>query len=138
MGCWWKRGDVVVCARTSTCGTNVVLIPTGYGWPRLGYQTSYGELTGDVGEPCRTDRWQVAGEIKSVLRRGADEIWCSVNHRESLESPVDGATHLWESPGVKVKPYAVSGWATSNESSPSSDLVKARQLSLFTRKAIAA
>ena len=45
MGYWWKRGDIVVCAPVRKSTANVVLMPKGYGWPRLGRQSGYGTLS---------------------------------------------------------------------------------------------
>ena len=139
MGCWWKRGDVVVCSESSSRGTNVVLSPVGYGWPRLGHQTNYGELSGDAGEPCRSDRWRVVGEILYVMRQDAHSAWIKVNKREMLESPVTENVQFWEQPVEPSPVYAVQGWShVADDAQKRCSQVRARQLSLFTRTAIAA
>ena len=135
MGYWWKSGDIVVCTPVQQSIANVVLMPKGYGWPRLGRQASYGSLFGDAGEPCRLDRWAVVGAIECVLRRGTADVWNEVLIGAQLEEP--GAVEdNWDQP-IKVarkSVHPVAGWG---------DIAAAavecgRQLSLFTRPAIAA
>ena len=67
-GVWWSKGDVVVCGGTADAGNATVLVPHGHGWPRLGNVSAYGRLSGDAGEPCSIDRWNVCGTVRAVYR----------------------------------------------------------------------
>jgi len=71
---WWTRGDVLVCEEGVRPGRAVVLITTGYGWPRLGTATAGGGMLGDAGEPCSPHRWSAVGAISAVLRRAEGEV----------------------------------------------------------------
>ena len=135
MGYWWKRGDVIVCGTLAASAANVVLMPKGYGWPRLGRQSGYGHLSGDAGEPCRLDRWAVVGSIEYVLRRDSADIWQQVILGDALESPLDIPTDGWDQPKVRRQSFAVKGWSVSNRKQ---GMLPTRQLSLFTGPAIAA
>lgn len=132
MGYWWKRGDVIVCSREVSVTANVVLVPRGYGWPRLGRQNGYGDLSGDAGEPCRLDRWLVAGNIMYVCRRDDSGEWREVCLGDSLESPVEQDAFSWDKAVQRPKRFPVSGWRRPTPS------VGERQLSLFTRPGLAA
>lgn len=134
MGYWWKRGDIVVCAPVRKSTANVVLMPKGYGWPRLGRQSGYGTLSGDAGEPCRLDRWSVSGAIEFVLRLNDQGEWRQSVLGELLEAPGD-VQQGWDLPLSTARPKAVAGWG---EVAVSAAAECGQQLSLFTRPAIAA
>lgn len=131
MGYWWKRGDVVSCDSGATGAANVVLIPRGYGWPRLGRQNGYGDLCGDAGEPCRFDRWAVAGLIVGLYRCDGAGVWSKIALDKALESPV-WTDESWDRPARVSNGYAVAGWPKGKTTR------RGKQLSLFTHPGIAA
>ena len=124
-------GDVIVCSNEVSSTANVVLVPRGYGWPRLGRQNGYGDLCGDAGEPCRLDRWSVAGNILFIHRRASTGVWHQVCLGEALESPVEQGACSWDKPIHVSSRFPVLGW-------PKKVRGPERQLSLFTRSGLAA
>ena len=135
MGYWWKRGDVIVCETSKRSNAGVVLVPRGYGWPRLGFRYGAGELKGDAGEPCRSERWVVAGNITDLFRKSECGVWQQLAVGPALESPTDKVVHNWE--------RSASAEQRTSSNRPVQEVrsirpTNSQQLSLFTTAVLAA
>lgn len=88
-GHWFSAGEVLVCRGEARSGDATVLVAR-HGHPRVG-RVQAGRLVGDGGEPCHTARWQSAGRLVAVWRRGACGWVAELAEREA-ETAAVGAT----------------------------------------------